>query len=340
MPSCRTRRLLVVATMCAACLAARDATAQPARARDLTIYVGSGPGGAYDTYARYVSRHLGRHLPDNPNVIVSHMPGAAGRRMIAWLYNIAPKDGSAIGTALSTLAFDALLGEASQFDALKLNWLGSANKETSVCIMWHASPIKSLEDVKVRPARVGASGPSSTDAIYAHMMNSLFGTKFAVIHGFTSAPAMNLAIEQGELDGRCGLTWTSLQSLNASWMKAGLVRVILQVGLEKHAGLPSVPYALDLARSEEQRQIITLWAAPNQMGRPYFAPPGVSAERVEILRRGFQAMSRNPAYKTDGAAMGLGSEPMTGEEVEALVRQVYATPQDVVEKAGRAARGS
>src|SRR5262249_789816 len=179
--------------------------------KQITIHVGSGPGGAYDTFARLLARHVARHIPGNPAVVVTNVPGASGRRMINYIYNVAPRDGTAIGTGLSTLAFDPLMGEASQFDAQKLAWIGSSNKQTAACIIWDGSAIKTIEDVKRRTTAVGSSGPSSTDSIYPNVLNALFGMQFKVVQGYASAPEMSLAIERGELDGRCGLTWSSLQ---------------------------------------------------------------------------------------------------------------------------------
>ncbi len=207
--------LAIVLTALAAGAAAQDFY----QGKTISLYVGSGAGGAYDTYARLIARHYSRHIPGHPNLVVVDMPGAAGRKMIGCLYNVAPRDGTAIGTALSTLYFDPLIGADSTFDATKLGWIGSANKETSTCIVWHASPIRSIEEVRSREMAVGSSGPSSTDSIYPNVMNYLFGMKFKVIAGYTSAPLMSMAIEHGELDGRYGLTLSSLHSVNLSWTR-------------------------------------------------------------------------------------------------------------------------
>lgn len=307
--------------------------------KTISLYVGSGAGGAYDTYARLIARHYSRHIPGHPNIVVIDMPGAAGRKMIGYLYNVAPRDGTAIGTALSTLYFDPLIGEDSSFDATKLSWIGSANKETSTCIVWHSSPIRSIDDVRSREMAVGSSGPSSTDSIYPNVLNYLFGMKFKVISGYSSAPLMSMAIEHGELDGRCGLTLSSLHSVNLSWTKENKVRILLQIGIDKNPTLPDVPFIFDLAKTDEQRQILTLWAAPNKMGRPYFAPPDVPPERLTILRRAFDAMEKDPDFLADAAKTGLGAEGISGEDVEALVHQVYATPKPVVVQAAEAAKG-
>ena len=181
--------------------------------------------------------------------------------------------------------------------------------------------------------------PSSTDSIYPNVLNYLFGMKFKVIAGYGSAPEMSMAIERGELDGRCGLTWSSLQSVNADWIKNKKVRIILQIALAKNPELPQVPFVFDFTRSEEERQILTLWAAPNEMGRPYFSAPGLPPDRLGILRRAFAEMGQDPAYLADAAKIGVGADFMRGDEVEALVKKVYATPQSVVAKAGVAAKG-
>jgi tripartite-type tricarboxylate transporter receptor subunit TctC len=310
---------------------------EPFKGKEITLHVGSGPGGAYDTYGRLLARHFGRHIPGNPKLIVSNMPGAAGRRMINFIYNVAPNDGRAIGTGLSTLAFDPLMGEASSFVAQKLTWIGSAHRETTACIVWHSSPFHSIEDAKTRTMAVGASGPSSTDSIYPNVLSHLFGMKFKVISGYASSPEMSLAIERGELDGRCGLTWSSLQSVNANWIKDRKVRILLQFALDRNPALKDVPTVLDLARNDEDRQILTLWAAPNTMGRPYFAPPGMASERTDMLRRAFDATMMDPAYIADAEQMGLGVDAITGEDVAKLVDRVYATPKAIVEKAAIAA---
>lgn len=330
---------LVVAGALIACAAPRASAQDFFKGKEISLYVGSAPGGAYDTYARLIARHFGGHVPGHPAVIVVNMPGAAGRKMIGYLANVAPRDGTAIGTALSTLAFDRLIGEDSPFDATKLTWLGSANQETSTCIVWHTAPIQTIDDVRRREMTVGSSGPSSTDTIYPNVLNDLFGMKFKIISGYTSGPLMSMAIEHGELDGRCGLTLSSLRSVNAGWMKDGKIRILLQIGIDKDPALPDVPFVVDLARTAAERQILTLWAAPNKMGRPYFAPPDVPAERVATLRRAFDAMVADPAFRADAEKTGLGANGISGEAVEALVKQVYATPADVVAKAAAAARG-
>jgi tripartite-type tricarboxylate transporter receptor subunit TctC len=307
--------------------------------KDITLYVGSPVGGPYDAYARLLARHLGRNIPGHPNIVVQNMPGASGRRLMGFMSNLAPKDGTVIAAPQRAVAFDPLLGVDSHFDANAMAWIGSANKETNVCVVWHTSPIQTIEDVKSREMVVGTSGPSSTDAIYPNLMNYLFGMKFKVVTGYKGAPETHLAMERGEVDGRCGISWDTLVSLNADWLRDKKVRLLIQIALVKEPALPDVPWVFDLAKTEEARQILTFWTAPDEMGRPLVVPPDLPAERIALLRRAFDATMQDPMLRADAAAMKLSVESIGGERVQALIRQIYATPQDVVAKAALASKG-
>jgi tripartite-type tricarboxylate transporter receptor subunit TctC len=307
--------------------------------KEITLYVGSPAGGPYDAYARLFARHMGRHIPGNPGIVVQNMPGASGRRLMGYMYNVAPKDGTTIAAPQRAVAFDPLLGVESHFDPAKIAWLGSANQETNVCIVWHTSPIMTFDDVKRREMVVGTSGPASTDAIYPNVMNALFGTKFKVVTGYKGAPETHLAMERGEVDGRCGISWDTLVSLNADWLKDKKVRLLVQIALDKEPALPDVPWIFDLAKTEEERQILTFWAAPNKMGRPFLAPPGLPGERAALLRQAFEATLHDPALRAEAEKMNLAVEGVGGGEVEALIKRVYATPKAVVEKAALASKG-
>ena len=225
--------------------------------KDVTLYVGSPAGGPYDAYARLIARHLGRNIPGHPNIVVQNMPGASGRRLMGFMSNLAPKDGTAIAAPQRAVAFDPLLGVDSHFDANAMAWIGSANKETNVCVVWHTSPIRTIEDVKHREMVVGTSGPSSTDAIYPNLMDNLFGMKFKVVTGYKGAPETHLAMERGEVDGRCGISWDTLKSLNADWLRDKKVRLLVQIALVKEPALPDVPWVFDMAKTDEAKQILT-----------------------------------------------------------------------------------
>ncbi len=186
---------------------------------------------------------------------------------------------------------------------------------------------------------MGTSGPSSTDAIYPNMLSYLFGMKFKVIGGYKSATTVHVAMERGEVDGRCGISWDTLQALYPTWLKEKKVRLLLQIGLDRVPQLSQVPFVLDMAKSEEQRQIISLWAAPLKMGRPFFAPPGMPAERARLLRRAFDATLKDPALLAEAAKSRISIEPLTGEQVAALIQKIYATPKAIVAKAALASKG-
>jgi tripartite-type tricarboxylate transporter receptor subunit TctC len=339
------RRARLIVCGAAVLLLAISNAGPPARAEDdfsgkeITLYVGSSPGGPYDAYGRLLARHLGRHIPGHPGVVVQNMPGASGRRLMGFIYNVAPRDGTAIATARRALAFDPLMGVDSRFEVDKVNWIGSANNETNVCVVWHSSPTRTLEDVKTRDMVVGTSGPSSTDVIYPNVMNYLFGTRFKVVGGYQAAAESNVAMERGEIDGRCGITWDTLVSLNADWLRDKKIRLLVQFALDKNRDLPDVPSVLDLAKTQEERQILALWAAPNKMGRPFFAPPDMAPARVDLLRRAFDAAMQDPALLAEAVRMQLAVAGISGEQVQALIRQVYATPKDVVAKAALAGAG-
>ena len=225
------------------------------------------------------------------------------------------------------------------FDVHTIAWIGNANNETNVCMVWHTSPVRSIDDVRMRGMVVGSSGPASTDSIYPNVLNALHGKKFKVVEGYKSATETHIAMERGEVDGRCGISFDTLQALNADWLREKKVRMLVQIGLDKLPELAGVPSVFDLVTSEEQRQIWALWAAPLKMGRPFFAPPGMSAERVHALRRAFDATIADPELRAEAAKMNLAVEPSTGEGVAALLRRIYATPRAVVEKAAAASRG-
>jgi tripartite-type tricarboxylate transporter receptor subunit TctC len=309
------------------------------KGKDITLYVGSTAGGPYDAYARMLARHWGRHIPGNPNFVVQNMPGASGRRLMGHMQGVAPKDGTAIAAAHRALPFDPLMGVKAKYDPTKVTWIGNANDEVNICVVWHASPIKAFEDLKKHEMVVGSGGTASTDTIYPNLLNALFGTKFRVVHGYEAAAQTHIAMERGEVDGRCGMTWDALQAVKPDWITDKKVRILLQIALEKHRDLKDVPAALELARTEEERQIIALWAAPNKMGRPFYAPIELPKDRAELLRRSFDRTMKDPALLAEAQKTKVFVSPTTGEQVHALIDRIYATPKHVVAKVLEASKG-
>ncbi|MPZ39680.1 MAG: hypothetical protein GEU95_16800 [Rhizobiales bacterium] len=311
------------------------------KGRDITIFVGSTSGGPYDAYARMLARHWGRNIPGSPNLVVQNMPGASGRRLMGHMQGIAPKDGTAIAAAAHrALPFDPLMGVKAKFDPTNVTWIGNANDEVNICIVWHASPIKTFDDLRKHEMVVGSGGPASTDTIYPNVLNALFGTKFRVVQGYEAAAQTHIAMERGEVDGRCGMTWDTLQAIKPDWITEKKVRILVQFALRKHPDLPDVPSVFDFARNEEERQILALWSAPNKMGRPFYAPIELPKERTELLRRSFDRTMKDPALLAEVEKTKLFVSPITGEEVHALIDGIYATPAPVVAKALEASKGN
>jgi tripartite-type tricarboxylate transporter receptor subunit TctC len=255
------------------------------------------------------------------------------------MQGVAPKDGTAIAAAHRALPFDPLMGVKSKFDPTKVTWIGNANDEVNICIVWHASPIKTFADLRQREMVVGSGGSASTDTIYPNIMNAMFGTKFRVVHGYEAAAQTHIAMERGEVDGRCGMTWDTLQAIKPDWITGKKVRILVQFALEKHPDLPDVPSVFDFARSDEERQILALWSAPNKMGRPFYAPMELPKDRAELLRRSFDRTMKDPALVAEVKKTKLFVSPTTGEAIDALIKKIYATPKDVVAKALEASKG-
>jgi tripartite-type tricarboxylate transporter receptor subunit TctC len=255
---------------------AQQSVADFYKGKNVDLYVGYSVGGAYDVYARAISRFMGRHIPGNPTVVARNMEGAGSLRLANWLYQVAPKDGLAFGTFSRGAAFDPLLGVGgAAFDATKYNWIGSANDEVSVCVAWKGSGVSSIEDVMTKELIVGGTGGSADTDQFPKIMNGVLGTKMKLVVGYPGGNDVNLAMERGEVKGRCGWSWSSVKATQMKWVQDKTITVLVQLALGKHPDLPDVPLVMDLARTDEQRAILKTIFARQVMGRPYAAPPGV-----------------------------------------------------------------
>jgi tripartite-type tricarboxylate transporter receptor subunit TctC len=297
----------------------------------MTIYIGSTTGGGYDQYGRLLARHMGRHMTGNPNFVPKNMPNA--RQLVAHIYNIAPKDGSAIAIVTRNTVFDPLYyGDKFQFDALRMTWVGSLNSETSLCVAWHNAPVKTVEEMKTKTAIFGSGGPSTSDSINGKLLNEVAGTKMKIVEGYPGSTEVHLAMERGEVFGRCGLGWDSIKSRYKRWLDEKQVVLVAQFAIDKHPELPDVPFIMDLAKTDEHKQMANLILGPNKMGRPVFGPPNVPADRVQALRDAFAAAMKDPEAQADAKKMTIELEWMSGADEEALVRKLYATPKPVIER--------
>jgi len=301
------------------------------RGKTVRIVVGIGVGSGYDLNARLLARHLAAHIPGNPTIIVQNQPGAGSLTMTNQLYAAGPFDGTVIGASFNGMPTTPLLQPSgARFDPVKLNWIGSTNRETQVTYLWHTAPAKSLADLSTIETIVGAQAPGSTQYDFPVLANHMFGWKFKVITGYESTPKIHLAMERGEIHGNGATNWSTLKVLNTSWIEEKKVRVIAQWALKKHPELADVPLILDVAKSDADRAALQMVMARLEYGRPFFMPPNVPAERVAVVRRAFTATMADPAYLAEAEKLKIDVEPLSGDEVARLVEQVSRTPADVV----------
>jgi len=310
---------------------AQDDVAAFYRGKQIRLVVGTAPGGAYDLFARIVARHMGAHIPGQPTMIVQNLPAAGGLVMTNQLYAIGPKDGTAIGVPINGIPTQPLVQPAGvQFDANKLIWLGSTNREPYVAFVWHTAPVQSLEELKRKELVVGSTTPGTTMSDFPAVTNAVLGTKFKVVRGYEGTPQINHAIERGEIQGQGGIGWQAVKAQVPHWITEKKIKVIAQYGLKPHQELPGVPSMLELASNDADRQAMTMIVGRTEYGRPYFLPPDVPTARVEALRRAFDATMKTPGFIADVAKLQLELSPMTGEQVQVLVAQLGRTPPDVV----------
>jgi tripartite-type tricarboxylate transporter receptor subunit TctC len=307
------------------------------RGRTVDLYVGYSVGGAYDLYSRVIARHLGQHIPGNPTVLVKNMEGAGSLRLANYLYRVAPKDGSVIGMIGRGTGFDPVLGQqAAQFDGTKFTWLGSGNHEVSVCVSYAGrSGITRFEDLLTKEMTVGGTGASADTDQFPRVLNGVLGTKMKIVSGYPGGNDVVLAMERGELQGRCGWSWSSVKATHGAWIAEKKLNVLVQLSLQKHPELPDVPLVIDLAKTDEQRQILKLIFARQVMGRPFLAPPGLAPERTATLRKAFMETMTDPEFLADAEKSQLEVNPVSGEVVQKLVEEVYRTPPEVAKKAAQ-----
>jgi tripartite-type tricarboxylate transporter receptor subunit TctC len=325
------RLLLALFAVCLASPAfAQDDAAAFFKGKTVRLVVGIGVGSGYDINARLLARHMAAHIPGNPTIIVQNQPGAGSLTMTNSLYINGPFDGTVMGASFNGMPTTPLLQPAgARFDATKLVYLGSTNRETQVLYIWHDTPAQKLEDAKSTEIVMGAQAPGSTQYDYPVLLNRLFGYKFKVITGYESTPKIHLAMERGEVQGTIA-NWSTLKAIGSNWLTEKKVRIISQWALHKNPEIGDVPLILDIARNDADRQALLLAIARLEYGRPFFLPPNVPADRVEALRRAFDATMKDPAFIAEAEKTKIDLDPLSGEDVQKLVEQVSQTPADVV----------
>ena len=305
--------------------------------RPITVLIGGGVGGGYDVYVRTFARYATKHIPGNPTFIAKNLPAASGLVAANTLYTTAEKDGSVIGAFTNSVPMDPLFGNpAARYDALKFNWLGSIGKLQNVCSMWHASSIKSIAQAQEREVIVAAGGVGTNSAIMPRVLNALLGTKFKLVTGYDPTMGINMAIERGEAEGICGLSWPTIKASRPHWIKDKLINVIVQIGFDKLSDLPDVPAALDLITDPEKRKVLELILIRQETGRPMAAPPGVPADRLAVLRRAFDETMKDPEYLAEAAKVQMEIDPLSAGQIDKLLATAYSAPKAIVQASRRA----
>jgi tripartite-type tricarboxylate transporter receptor subunit TctC len=308
------------------------------KGRTVALVIGYSAGTGYDIYARLLARFIGRHIPGGPTVIAQNMPGAGSLKAASYVYTVAPKDGSVIATIGRSAPLEPLVGEAP-FDGRRFAWLGSIASSSSLCATWYATPIKTWQDALTKPFALAGEGSGSEPDNFARILKNIFGAKVKLVTGYPGGNEMNLAIERGEVDGRCGWSWDSIKSTRPDWLRDKKINLLAVFSLQRAADIPAeVPLVGALATSEEQRQILRLHLAGQSFGRPFFTSPGVPEERKAALRAAFDATMKDPDFIAETNKVKLEVSPTSGAEIDRLLEQVYATPKEVIEKAKQAIR--
>jgi hypothetical protein len=304
------------------------------KGKTIELGISSSVGGGYDAYARMLARHIGRFIPGNPAVIPRNMEGAGGLRLANYLYNAAPKDGTTLATIYRGAVFEPLLGgRGAQFDATRFSFIGSANDEVSVCVAWHTTGVTGFHELQTNELVVGASGPSADSYQFPKIVNGVLGTRFKIITGYPGGNDIDLAMERGEVQGRCSWSWTSLKATHLPWLVERKINVLFQMGLSKHPDLPDVPLVMDLAKSAEDSAILKLIFARQVIAWPYLAPPGVPQARTDILRKAFMDAMTDKDLLADAERSKLEIRPVAGADIQKLVQEVYETPATITQKA-------
>lgn len=335
------RGLLAVALCAAGGLAQAQGVEDFYRGKNVDMYVGFSSGGGYDVYARLIARHMGRHIPGSPNIVVKNMEGAGSVRLANWLYAIAPKDGTVMGMFARGVPLDPLFGNPGpQFkDGSAFSYIGSANNEVSVCGIEAKAGIKRFSDLFEKDLIVGGFGAGTESEQHVKLSNAVLGTRFKLVKGYPGGNDVNLALSRGEVQGRCGWSWTSIRG--AEQMKQiqdGSLLIIVQNSLEKHADLPDVPLIMDFVKTEDQRKMLSLVLAPQRMGRPFFAPPGIPADRLAALQKAFMETMVDPEFVQAADKMQLEISPISGAEMEGIIKDAYRVDAELVKRTGDAIR--
>lgn len=326
------------------CLIAMGAwTGAPATSRaqgvDMTgqkiqITVGTTTGGAFDIYARLVAQNIGRFIPGNPSTVVVNIPGAGGIIEANWLYNVAPKDGTAFGIVPLSAVFESLLGSGqARYDARKFSWLGSLDDYDGSAVVWGETPFQTAQDMLDHEIIIGGGGTGSDITIWPNLLRTLIGAKIRLVNGYIGTGNVALAMQRGEVQGMIGQDWDGLKSSKPDWIRDKKLRVLMQIALQRRGDLADVPTVMEFAKTPEDKSVLELFIARQVYSRPFTAPPGLSSAVLATLRQAFTAMAKDPTFLSDAAKVSADIRLGAGEDIETLSQRIYSYPPDIITRA-------
>ncbi len=316
-------------------IAAADDVADFYKGRDVSMIIGYSVGGGYDAYARLLARYIGKHIPGEPSIIPQQMTGAGSLRSANYIYSVAAKDGSVFGTFSRSMGIAPLLGQAG-FDSREFTWLGSVTDDNTTCVMSNTSPIKNWNDFLAKPSKLGGLGADADPDIWALLYKNVFGAKVQLVTGYPGTNDVTLAMQRGEVDGLCGLSWSTIKTRHEDWLTNRSVNIIVQAALKKEPEIASVPLATDLVANPQQLQIIKLLLVSQAMARPFAAPPGIPEDRKKALIAAFDATMNDADFLAEAQKLNFEVRPVGAATIDTLLADVYATPKDVIAKATKA----
>jgi tripartite-type tricarboxylate transporter receptor subunit TctC len=309
------------------------------RGRSVNLIIGSAPGGGYDLYGRMIARVIGKYIPGQPLVVPSNMPGAASNVAAAYVYNVAPKDGTVLGALYMGAVVDPLFSDQRPtHDPTQFNYIGNANADVYVCLVRADAPVKTFEDLFSKELIVGGSAIGASTHDFPALLNAVLGTKFKIVAGYPGTREISFAIDKNEVQGGCGNTWSSISSSQREWFTSGKVKVLAQEDAKGYPMLNEqhIPRTLDFAKTDEQRQILELYYSQTAFGRPYVMAPHVESAKVNAMRKAFMASMQDPDLRAEAEKIRVDVIPIAGDVLQNLVKKIYATPQSVIDKVRQA----
>ena len=336
----RLRATILIACACllsASATALADAVSDFYTGKTITLIISAGPGGGYDTNARLVARHLGKHIPGNPLIVPKNMPGGGHLVAANYMYGVAPKDGTFLATLLPAfVSYQILDGKQAEYDAAKFNWIGASDVDNMNLYVWHTAGIRSIDDAKKTQVLMGATGAGSYTALYPTLLNNLVGTKFKLVSGYKSTNEIHIAMERGEVQGRAGNLFSSLTAGNPDWLADKKINILMQVGSKRDPAFKDVPLMTELAANADDKRILAIYSSDTALGRSFITTPGVPADRLAALRKAFDQTMTDPEFLADAKKINMEVRPLGHADLTATTLEILSTPPELIEKAKKA----